>query len=250
MDYYWLGWVLAAVAALSNCVGGLVATWRTITGTSLLRNYMAFGAGFILAAALTEMIPESLEGMSHTSHAPLLILGGYIFVLLCENALVSHMHIEDALHREQMVRSFVGTAALIGMTIHATLDGAMIVSGFQVGGSELGILLFLIAVIHKVPEGLTIASIQLASGHSRLNALGSAVLLGAGTLLGAGIVSVFAGVAHFALPVATGAILYVAASDLIPVLGERKSVATVGVIVLGSVVFLLTHAVLHSFHVE
>jgi zinc transporter ZupT len=192
------------------------------------------------------MVPESLTGLST---APLLILGGYLFVLLCENALVSHMHIEDALHREQMVKSFVGVAALIGMTIHATLDGAMIASGFSVG-KHLGVLLFLIAVVHKVPEGLTISSIQLASGHSRRSALGSAVLLGVSTLIGAMIVSAFTSIAPIALPVATGAILYVAASDLIPVLGERKSVGTVVIIALGGGVFLLTQWLLHVVGVE
>jgi ZIP family zinc transporter/zinc and cadmium transporter len=245
MEFNPLGLAFAAVAALSNCAGGLIATGRRTSNPVRLRGYMAFGAGFILTAAVTEMVPESLsaDGVGAT-YAPLLILGGYLLVLLCENALVSHMHIEDPLHREEMVRSFVGTAALIGMTIHATLDGAMISSGFSVR-NELGILLFLIAVVHKVPEGLTISSIQLASGHSRKSAFGSAVLLGVSTLVGAGIVSVFAGMAPIALPVATGAILYVAMSDLIPVLGERKSVGTVGVIALGGGVFLLTHLLLH-----
>ena len=249
MELNLLGLIFAFVAACSNCAGGLIATGRRTLSPELLRNYMAFGAGFILTAAIMEMVPESLRAMPN--HAPMLILGGYLLVLFCENALVSHMHIEDALHREQMVRTFVGAAALIGMTIHATLDGAMISSGFSVGGKGLGILLFMIAVVHKVPEGLTISSIQLASGHTRANALGSAVLLGAATLIGA--VIVFASgkaLANMALPVATGAIIYVAASDLIPVLGERKSVTTVGVIVLGGGVFILTHMLLHLAGVD
>lgn len=246
MDIISPGLICVLIAALSNCVGGLIATWSKSPSPRLLRNYMAFGAGFILTAALTEMVPESIES---ASYAPILILGGYVLVLFCENALVSHIHIEDPLHREEMARSFVGTTALIGMTIHAILDGSMIASGFAIG-NQFGILLFLLAIVHKLPEGLTIASIQLSAGHTRKRAMGSAALLAASTLAGAAVIAVFGGLVPIALPIATGAILYVAASDLIPVLGERKSVGTVAIIGLGCAMFLLAHAMLDAVGVE
>ena len=84
MQSNWLALVFALIAAVSNCAGGLIATGQRRPRPNLLRGYMAFGAGFILTAALTEMMPESLSRLREPAMlAPLLILGGYVFVLFC-----------------------------------------------------------------------------------------------------------------------------------------------------------------------
>ena len=44
---------------------------------------------------------------------------------------------------------------------------------------RLGILLFLAVLLHKLPEGVTIASVMVAGGQSRSRALGAAAVLGA-----------------------------------------------------------------------
>ena len=84
-------------------------------------------------------------------------------------------------------------------------------------GPALGTLLFIAVLLHKVPEGFTIASIMLAGGQSRRAAIGAGALLGVLTLAGAVATSFLA--AHqvaYALALSAGVTIYVAASDLIP----------------------------------
>ena len=50
--------------------------------------------------------------------------------------------------------------------------------------AELGVLIFTAILLHKIPEGVTIASIMIASGNSSGRALGSVLLLGASTVMG------------------------------------------------------------------
>ena len=65
---------------------------------------------------------------------------------------------------------------LAGLSLHALFDGVAIGSGFLVSG-WLGWLIFLAILLHKAPEGFTMASVMLASGRSRTAALYSAVAL-------------------------------------------------------------------------
>ena len=62
---------LGIVAGLANILGGVIVTARPWSRT-FLAYFIALGSGFMLATALTEMIPESLRLAPF--RAPLLIL--------------------------------------------------------------------------------------------------------------------------------------------------------------------------------
>jgi ZIP family zinc transporter/zinc and cadmium transporter len=79
------------------------------------------------------------------------------------------------------------------------------------------VLLFIAVLLHKLPEGFTIASVMLAAGRSRTAAMAAAVVLGVMTVLGALLTSALASNhVPYALALSSGVTLYVAASDLIP----------------------------------
>ena len=59
---------------------------------------------------------------------------------------------------------------MAGLSVHALFDGVAIGSGFVVS-NWLGWLIFLAILLHKAPEGFTMASVMLASGRSRTMAL-------------------------------------------------------------------------------
>ena len=63
-----------------------------------------------------------------------------------------------------------GNAVLVGLSVHALFDGVAIGSGFVVS-NWLGWLIFLAILLHKAPEGFTMASVMLASGRSRRNGI-------------------------------------------------------------------------------
>ncbi|PYO17787.1 MAG: ZIP family magnesium transporter [Candidatus Rokuibacteriota bacterium] len=173
----------AAVAAAADVAGAAIVTRAHKHGHARLRYFVAGGAGFMLAAAFVRMLPES----THVPHAFLFVLLGYF-----------------------------GGLAVFGLGVHTVFDGVAIAAGFMVSAS-LGAVLFLAVMLHKLPEGFTIASIMLAGGHSRGAALAAGTGLGVLTLAGALATSLIA--QHhiaYALALSAGVTIYVAASDLIP----------------------------------
>ena len=101
-------------------------------------------------------------------------------------------------------------------------------------------------VLHKIPEGFTVASIALASGQGKRWALISSFILAAATLAGVLCMHRFAGAVGYALPVSTGVTLYVAASDLMPEVNEERGIGMALVVFLGVALFHGTELILEA----
>lgn len=218
----------AAVAAAADLAGAIVVTQAHRKGGAPLRYFVAGGAGFMLAAAFARMLPES----AHMPHAFLFVLIGYFGVHLFEHTVAPHLHFGEEVHVEAFVRPSAAYLAILGLGMHTLFDGVAIAAGFMIG-TELGLLLFLAVVLHKLPEGFTVASIVLATGRSRAAAVLAGAVLGGLTLLGAVVTSALAD-AHvgYALALSAGVTIYVAASDLIPEV-NREGGATLAWTVFG-----------------
>jgi ZIP family zinc transporter/zinc and cadmium transporter len=104
---------------------------------------------------------------------------------------------------------------LLGLAIHTFFDGVAIAAGFLVS-NWLGLMVFVAVFLHKLPEGFTVASVVLASGQGRRNAIAAAGLLGAATLTGVLLTSQLQEQLKYALPLSGGVTVYVAATDLLP----------------------------------
>jgi len=70
--------VYALVAALGNVIGALAVTRRAARGLAVIEHFVAFGAGFMLAVALIEVLPEAFARSG--AAAPGLVLAGYLAV--------------------------------------------------------------------------------------------------------------------------------------------------------------------------
>ena len=80
----------------------------------------------------------------------------------------------------------------------------------------LGSIIFLAIVLHKIPEGFTVASLMLASGQSRRIGLYASIWLGVATVAGVLLMGILHTQIGYALPISAGVTLYVAATDLVP----------------------------------
>ncbi len=219
-------WIVVAVAAAADVAGAMVVMRVHRGGKAPLRHFVAAGAGFMLAAAFVRMLPESV----HAPHAFLFVLVGYFGVHLFEHVLAPHFHFGEEVHAEAWVRPSAGWLAVLGLGVHTLFDGVAIAAGFMIAPA-LGVLIFLAVLLHKLPEGFTVASIMLAAGRSRTAAGLAAAARSATTILGAALTTALAE-AHLgaALVLSAGVTIYVAASDLIPEVnrqGERGLAWTV-----------------------
>jgi zinc transporter ZupT len=228
--------LLGGGAALANLAGGLIVVARKHWNELVLKYFIALGAGFMLAATFLRMLPESL---ALTTHAPILMLAGYFVVHFFEHTIAPHFHFGEEVHGDVMMNPAVGFSALVGLSTHTFFDGVSIASGFLVS-VPLGLLIFFAVVLHKVPEGFTVASIALASGRGKRGALLASFVLAGATLAGVVGMHRFAGAVPYALPLSTGVTLYVAASDLIPEVNEERGIAMALVVFLGVALFYLT----------
>src|SRR3990167_7449860 len=156
----WKALVLGLVAAIANFVGGLVVVGRSWQPL-YLRSFIALGSGFMLAASLLEMLPESFALLG--SPAATWLLGGYLLMHFFEHTLSAHFHFGEETHAAEVSGTRRTQTVLLGLVIHAFVDGISIASGFLIS-DFLGWVVFLAVFLHKMPEGFAVSSVMLASG--------------------------------------------------------------------------------------
>jgi zinc and cadmium transporter len=199
-----------AIAASANLLGAAAVVSRSRWSVKALENMVAFSAGFMVSVALLDLVPDAIR--QHGEKAALIILLGYLLVHLTQHTLAPHFHFGEEHHH---VTKMVSFSALAGLTLHTFVDGVAIASGFGVSRG-LGLLVFFAILLHKLPEGLAISSLFLASGESRRAALAASAVLGVSTLVGAILTLSIPVLGQYGLPLAAGVTLYVGASNLVP----------------------------------
>jgi zinc transporter ZupT len=251
------------LVALANILGGwlLARPGSVVREGRLLRYLIALGAGFMLAAIFIEVLPEVVrlwtprEPQAGLNHAVLgamtLLLSGYLLIHLFEHTVAPHFHFGAETHTEAMLPPAAAYTAIGGLSIHTFFDGVSVAAAFLVS-TKVGLLVFVAILLHKVPEGFTAASIMLASGRSRRQALVATTIIGAATLGGvlsvAGLQARLGTAVIYALPFSAGVTLYVAASDLIPEVNhmERKNPMVSIVVFAGVALFYVLHMLIEG----
>jgi len=238
------GYLLAAVVAGANVLGGLMVTSTRVRGSKAAMNLLvAFGAGFMLAVAMLEMLPHSLE----VEHGLLAVLLGYLAVHLTQHTLTPHFHFGEETHSDAMVGPGIGLWALIGLLPHSFFDGVAIMGGYLVS-PEAGFLVFLAVLLHKVPTGVSLGSIMIASGNSTARALSAVGIVGVATVLGAVVTPVLPLLAEYGLALAAGVTIYVAASNLIPESQKMEGWFVPAGVFLGVLAFALIRLLMPGAH--
>jgi len=234
--------LLGLVAALGNLVGGYFVV-RKEWPRQYLQYFLALGAGYMLAVAFLEVIPESVRLSGEG--ALVFVLIGFFLVHLFEHTIAPHFHFGEETHHEEFSHLHAGRTVLLGMTIHTFFDGVAIAAGFLIS-TWLGVVLFVAVFLHKLPEGFTIASVALASGRGKRNAILGAGLLGAATLFGVLLTSALQGPLKYALPLSGGVTVYVAATDLLPEVNREPNWRMALLVFVGVASLLIMQ---HLFHV-
>jgi ZIP family zinc transporter/zinc and cadmium transporter len=235
-----LSLILGTIAALADVAGGFVLV-RARGVERYLRYFVALGAGFLIATALLEMTPEGIK--LNPVWGPVLIMGGYCVVHLLEHTINAHFHYGEETHHDEFISRHTGNSVLVGLSVHALFDGVAIGSGFALH-EWLGWLIFLAILLHKAPEGFTMASVMLASGRSRSAALYSAITLAGATLAGVLVIGLAPGLVLYGLPVSAGVALYVGATDLVPEVNREPGISMALVFFAGVGGFLLLRMLL------
>src|SRR5918912_4171127 len=188
--------LFGVLATLGNIVGGLLlaSTGAHRQDDRFLKYLIALGAGFMLAAIFIEIVPESFKMWTegHGTGEPAaqavlgamtLLLAGYLLIQLFEHTITPHFHFGAETHPESVLRPTAAYTAIGGLLIHTFFDGVSIAAAFLVD-TKVGLLVFIAILLHKLPEGFTVASIMLASGRSARKARIASLAIGAATIAG------------------------------------------------------------------
>lgn len=259
---------LGLVAAAGNLIGGYFVVRRDWPRV-FLQYFLALGAGYMLAVAFLDVIPESIRLAGDS--ALLLVVLGYFVVHLFEHTIAPHFHFGEETHldfdhathsraeehahaghvhepqhekQREGYRRYVSRTVLLGLVIHTFFDGVAIAAGFLVS-TWLGFMIFAAVFLHKLPEGFTVASVVLASGQSKRNAILAAGLLGAATLFGVLLTSALQSQLKYALPISGGVTVYVAATDLLPEVNREPNWKMALLVFLGVATVLIMQRLFH-----
>ena len=166
--------------------GGVISSLTAVSHRSLCR-LISLAAGTLLGVTLFIIIPECVETLSIWSLGAALASGYAIFFLVsryvfhvCPACAASHFD-EAATHRF----SEIATAMILALGLHSTLDGLALSWGAEAemaGNVDFSLLAAI--CIHKIPEGLALGALLMASGMSRLRTIGWVASVESTTLIG------------------------------------------------------------------
>jgi len=253
------------LAAVANLLGGLILfPSRTHDGYRRnLKYLLALGAGFMLAVTFVEILPKSFtlwsSGGANSADdyfTPMvLLLAGYLLTQFFEHTIAPHFHLGEELHSEHLIPKRAAYTAVGGLVIHTFFDGIAIAAASMIDVKS-GLLVFLAVFLHKFPEGFTVGSMMLAAGKGLREVVITTSLIGSTTFAGV-VLYYLVGPAlgftlGYALPLASGVTLYVAASDLIPEVnhhGGQRPLVSISVLA-GVALFFLFQLLIQGFGIS
>ena len=233
---------------LGALAGGALPLFASVRRSDLL---LSFSAGVMLGAAFFHMLPEAVEE-GGTSAIPFVVVG-FLALYLAERFVLVHVcaepgpnrrlstagaplpHHEDEHDHDHGAHAdpdgtgcdvhTLGLAAWLGLSAHTLVDG------FALGAAsttpELGALVFVAILAHKVPNSFSLSAILLSEGYTRSRAVAMNAAFALMVPVGAGIYVLLQELVHvqrftaLALAGSAGTFLHLALSDILPDLHRR-----------------------------
>lgn len=210
-------------------VFAVAAFSATLTGGSLALRFrdklhlmLGFSAGAVIAVALFDLLPQSLE-IAKNVFAPLTVFGftgiGFFAYAVLDRSVILHTHTDDhddAVHvHGKLKRGWLGAATL---SCHSLLDGLAIGLAFKVSAAVGGVVT--VAVLaHDCSDGMNTVNLVLKNGGTRRSAFGWLITDAIAPVIGAALSLLFNPASDqlaLALAVFAGFFLFIGASDLLP----------------------------------
>jgi zinc and cadmium transporter len=226
-----LTWIAGAGLAMSTLAlsGSLTLILPERLFTRVVPPLVALAAGSLVGGALFHLLPESVAVLGNTLVVYAWLAAGLLFFLMLEQYLHwHHCHRPVAAHRP------LGYLILVADGLHNLVGGLAVGSAFVID-IRLGVITWLVAAAHEIPQELGDFGILLHSGWDRTSALVYNFASALTFLVGALAAYALAGRVEVAplIPFAAGNFIYIALADLVPELttptaAHQKLIGTAG----------------------
>ena len=224
--------LFGVLTAIANLLGSSLSAAKAQPSPAVMASALAFSGGFLLAAALLEIVPEAIEG---SSLGGLMVGAGFLLIYLTEHLGNVHMHalpagLGDHAHGEGTGGTPGATlaasqakhraiASFVAFNVHDLMDGIAIGAAI-ITDPALGVVVFLAVLLHELPAGFAVGTIIRNYGGSRAQAMLAGLSIGLVTLVGIlipfAVGEVNESAASMLLGIAGGTFIYIGASILIP----------------------------------
>jgi ZIP family zinc transporter len=229
-------YLAAVLPFLSTLLGG----WAVFRLRHRLHVAMALAAGILVATALVDLIPESIEligGADPAVATGLAAIVGFLVYAAVEafihQASYEHSHDPDQDPHQPhahtasptATQSTLGWLAPAGLIVHSMLDGVAIGLGYE-ASAQVGLLVTLAVLVHDFADGLNIVTVAFAGGRGRSGAIVLLALDAVATIVGVAISQVLAldpVQLGLLLGAFGGAFIAIGASHLLPEAQHRQS---------------------------
>jgi zinc and cadmium transporter len=194
-----------------SLIGGFLPLLQELSQKALAL-LLSFSAGVLLGAVFFHMLPETGKVLSDDVGWP--ILTGFLLIFVMERFVFVHACEEFECDIHQM-----GIPAFLGISLHSLLDGFALGAGLIL--PQLGPVVLLAVIIHKMPDSMSLSSILLSAGWTRRKVALLNLLFSLTTPVGALIAYLFfrslseENIA-VALGISAGTFLAIATADILP----------------------------------
>ncbi len=216
-----LGWIVSSSLLMSAIalIGSVTLVLREETLQRILLPLVAFAAGSLIGGAFLHMIPAGMVKYRGDDSFYLWILLGILVFFGLEQLLHWH-HCRRA---ETSCKQPLTYLILIGDALHNFIGGLAIAGTFLID-IRLGIMAWLAAAAHEVPQELGDFGVLIHGGWKKSRAL-MFNLFSALTFLVGGLTAYLVSFklnVDFLVPFAAGNFIYIGASDLVPEINKHS----------------------------
>lgn len=212
------------IVSLISLVGAVFIVFQRKLIDSMTTYLLAFSSGILLGTTFYDLIPEGF-GEIGTEVYTWLIVGVVAFFIL-EKFIHWHSHVEGH-GKEDHPKQHIAYLTLLGDGVHNFLDGAVIGVTFLTS-VPLGIVTTIAVIAHEIPHEMSDFFLLIYGGLENKKALWFNFLSALTAILGTIFIFVFSDnilqYSPYFIGFAAGNFLYIAASDLIPELHEKRNV--------------------------
>ncbi|HMA82068.1 MAG TPA: ZIP family metal transporter [Candidatus Binatia bacterium] len=224
-----LGFYLPTVIFIS-LIGGFLPLLRELSQRALAL-LLSFSAGVLLGAVFFHMLPETGKVLEDDIGWP--ILAGFLLIFVMERFVFVH-----ACEERECDIHHMGIPAFLGISLHSLLDGLALGAGLML--PQLGPVVLLAVLIHKMPDSISISSILLSAGWDRRRVARLSLLFSLTTPLGALFAYLFFRALSdqniaIAIGISAGTFLAIATADILPQVHriEERNALTLTFLVFG-----------------
>lgn len=240
--------ILVLMSSLATFFGGLIIRASTDRTKAALTITIGITAGFLLSLGFLSLMPEALSSeVGGLSNLKWIVLGSLLLFFI-EHIISPHFHLGDS---SQSLSPSNALIFLLALSIHSLMDGITLAVARN-AGIYLGFVVALGLILHRLIEGMSLATVLKQAKYKEEYVLFAPLLLSVSFILG------YFGVHFLQLPVGPllgficGVTIYVGATEMLPELRHAdRFIALISILtgvglyyistIIGKFFFWITH---------